>query len=91
MEEEPSEDPNTISIGTERTRARVYVFGEISDTADAPVSKEVVSMYCGGRYAGKRTTDTDGYFEFSFKRPSKPIRCYAEDTSGGRSRRITVR
>lgn len=84
-------NPNSISIGTERTRTRVYVFGEVLDDADVPQAELSVKMNCGGRVVATRTTDLEGYYEFIFKRPSKPVRCYTEDATGARSRRITVR
>lgn len=88
-ESEPN--PNSISISTERTRTRVYVFGEVLDDADVPQAEISVKVNCGGRVVATRTTDLEGYYEFLFKRPSKPVRCYAEDATGARSRRITVR
>lgn len=88
-QEEP--DPNSISIGTERTRTRVYVFGEIVDSTDVPEANLGVKLVCGGRVAGTKKTDAEGYYEFVFRRPSKPVRCYIEDDTGSRSRRITVR
>ncbi len=88
---EAEPDPNSISIGTERTRTRVYVFGDVMDSADVPQPYLTVKMNCGGRIAATRSTDDEGYYEFVFKRPSRPVRCYAEDSMGARSRRITVR
>jgi subtilisin family serine protease len=88
---ETEPDPNSISIGTERTRTRVYVFGEVMDPADVPQSYLTIKMKCRGRVAATRTTDDEGYYEFVFRRPSRPVRCYAEDSTGARSRRITVR
>jgi subtilisin family serine protease len=88
---EAKPDLNSISIGTERTRTRVYVFGEIMDSADVPQPYLTVKMNCGGRVAATRTADDEGYYEFVFRRPSRPVRCYAEDSTGARSRRITVR
>ena len=82
---------NSVSIGTERTRTRVYVFGEVLDDTDVPQTDLSVKMNCGGRVAATKTTDLDGYYEFVFRRPPKPVRCYAEDATGARSRRITVR
>ena len=88
---EPEPDPNTISIKTERTRTRVYVFGEVFDDADAPQIYLSVKITCGGRGVATKRTDSDGYYEFALRRPSRPVRCYVEDKTGGRSRRITVR
>ena len=91
METPVQDEPNGISIAAERTRTRVYIFGEVYDVNDVAQAGEAVTLYCSGRAAAKKRADADGYFEFTFKRPSRPIRCWAEDTSGGRSRRITVR
>ena len=92
METPPAdENPNEISIAIERTRRKVYIFGQVLDSTDAPVSNLNVSLVCDNRGVGTRSTDTDGYYEFVFKRPSRPIRCWATEPSGGRSRRITVR
>ncbi|MEY4668844.1 MAG: hypothetical protein RL518_1543 [Pseudomonadota bacterium] len=88
---ETEPDPNTVSISTERTRTRVYVFGDIISYDDTPQSNLLVKMICGGRAVATRRTDTEGYYEFVFRRPARPIRCYAEDATGARSRRITVR
>ena len=88
---EPEPDPNTISIKTERTRTRVYVFGEVFDDADAPQIYLPVKITCGGRVVATKRTDSDGYYEFALRRPSRPVRCYVEDKTEGRSRRITVR
>jgi len=88
---EPEPDPNTISIKTERTRTRVYVFGEVFDDTDAPQIYLSVKITCGGRGVATKRTDSDGYYEFALRRPSRPVRCYVEDKTGGRSRRITVR
>lgn len=88
---EAEPDPNSISIGTERTRTRVYIFGDVTDSADVPQPYLTVKMKCGGRIAATRSTDDEGYYEFVFRRPSRPVRCYAEDSTGARSRRITVR
>ena len=84
-------NPNSVSIGTERTRTRVYVFGEVLDDTDVPQAELSVKMNCGGRVVATRRTDLEGYYEFVFRRPSRPVRCYAEDATGARSRRITVR
>jgi hypothetical protein len=67
------------------------VFGEVFNDADVPQYKLSVKMNCGGKVVGTRTTDVEGYYEFLFRRPSRPVRCYAEDATGARSRRITVR
>lgn len=91
METPPQDDPNSISISLDRTRSKVFIFGEIFTSADAPVVGETVELYCGGRSAGTKTTDSEGYYEFVFKRPKRPIRCYTQDSNGDRSRRITVR
>ena len=91
METPVEDEPNHISIAAERTRTRVYIFGEVYDVNDVAQAGEPVTLYCSGRAAAKKRADSEGYFEFAFKRPSRPIRCWAEDTSGGRSRRITVR
>jgi hypothetical protein len=94
MMETPAEsepNPNSVSIGTERTRTRAFVFGEVMDDADIPQIEISVKMNCGGRVVGTKRTDVEGYYEFGFRRPSRPIRCYAEDATGARSRRITVR
>jgi len=84
-------NPNTVSIGTERTRTRVYIFGEVSDDTDVPQYNLAVKMNCGGRVVGTKRTDADGYYEFVFRRPTRPVRCYAEDETAARSRRITIR
>lgn len=91
METPVQDEPNDISIAIERTRTRVYIFGEVYDENDVAQTREPVTLYCNGRAAATKRTDSEGYFEFTFRRPSRPIRCWAEDTSGGRSRRITVR
>ena len=91
METPVQDEPNDISIAAERTRTRVYIFGEVYDVNDVAQAGEPVTLYCSGRATAKKRADSDGYFEFAFRRPSRPIRCWAEDTSGGRSRRITVR
>lgn len=91
METPVEENPNSISISAERTRTRVYIFGEVLDSTDAPKSGEKVQLYCGGRIAGTKRTDAEGYYEFVFKRPARPVRCYSQDSNGDRSRRITVR
>jgi len=88
---ESQPNPNTVSIGTERTRTRVYIFGEVSDDTDVPQYNLAVKMNCGGRVVGTKRTDADGYYEFVFRRPTRPIRCYAEDETAARSRRITIR
>jgi hypothetical protein len=91
METPVQDEPNDISIAIERTRTRVYIFGEVYDANDVAQTREPVTLYCNARAAATKRTDSEGYFEFTFRRPSRPIRCWAEDTSGGRSRRITVR
>ena len=91
MDTPAQEEPNDISIGAERTRTRVYIYGEITDVNEKPQEGERVTLYCSGRAAATKRTDSEGYYEFVFKRPSRPVRCYTEDESGGRSRRITVR
>jgi subtilisin family serine protease len=88
---ESQPNPNTVSIGTERTRTRVYIFGEVSDDTDVPQYNLAVKMNCGGRVVGTKRTDADGYYEFVFRRPTRPVRCYAEDETAARSRRITIR
>jgi subtilisin family serine protease len=91
MDTPTQDEPNDISIAAERTRTKVYVFGEVFDVNDVAQVAEPITLYCSGRAAATKRTDSEGYFEFVFKRPSRPIRCWAEDTTGGRSRRITVR
>ena len=91
METPPQDEPNSLSIAAERTRSKVYIFGEVLNSSDAPQVGEKVQMYCGGRLAGTKRTDSDGYYEFVFKRPARPMRCYSQDSHGDRSRRITVR
>lgn len=83
--------PNDVSIGTERSRKRTYIFGEVVDYQDTPVANETVTLFCNKQAVGTRTTDSEGYYEFSFKRPARPITCYSEDSTGERSRRIRVR
>ena len=83
--------PNDVSIDTERNRKKTYIFGEVVDYQDTPVANETVTLYCNKQAVGTRTTDSDGYYEFSFRRPARPITCYSEDSTGERSRRIRVR
>lgn len=83
--------PNDVSIGTERSRKRTYIFGEVVDYQETPVANETVTLFCNKQAVGTRTTDSEGYYEFSFKRPARPITCYSEDSTGERSRRIRVR
>lgn len=89
VDEDP--EPNSVSIGKERTRSRIYIFGEIFDENDAPQTSLSVKMICGGRTMATKRTDGEGYYEFAFRRPARPLRCFAEDDTGSRSRRITVR
>jgi len=91
MDTPVEENPNSISITSERTRTRVYIFGEVLDSTDAPQVAEPVQLYCGGRLIGTKQTDSEGYYEFVFRRPARPVRCFAQDSNGDRSRRITVR
>jgi subtilisin family serine protease len=91
MDTPVEEEPNSISIGAERSRTRVYIYGEVNDQNEAPQVGERLTLYCSGRAAATKRTDSEGYYEFVFRRPSRPVRCYTEDTTGGRSRRITVR
>jgi subtilisin family serine protease len=85
--------PNSISVSRERTRTRIYVFGEVLDDADIPQTGLTVKMYCGGRLAGTKRTDSDGYYEFAFRRVRKSIRCFIEasDEAQSRSRRFILR
>ena len=88
---DPEPEPNSISIGKERTRSRIYIFGEIFSEDDVPQTSLSVKMICGGRTMATKKTDGEGYYEFAFRRPARALRCFAEDDTGSRSRRITVR
>jgi hypothetical protein len=50
-----------------------------------------VNLLCGGRLVATKTTDSEGYFEFKFKRPAKPVPCWAQEATGVLSRRLRVR
>lgn len=91
MEPPADGEPNDVSIDTERTRRKVFIFGEVFSFQDAPVANETVTLYCNKKAVGKKVTDDEGYYEFSFKRPARPITCFSEDSTGERSRRIRVR
>lgn len=91
METPPQDEPNSLSIAADRTRAKVFIYGEVTNSSDAAVVGEPVELFCGGRSLGTKATDSDGYYEFVFRRPKKPTRCFTQDSSGDRSRRITVR
>jgi hypothetical protein len=67
------------------------VYGEISSANKTPLGATSINLLCGGRVAGTKTSDSDGYFEFKFKRPSKPVQCWAQDATGATSRRVRVR
>jgi len=89
-EPEPRE-PNSLSISIERSKRRVYIFGEIRDTHKNLLSDENVNLVCRRTEIATQTSDAEGYYEFSLRRPRKVMTCWVEDDAGTRSRRIRVR
>ena len=82
---------NKLTLFTSRSTTKVFVYGEILGSNKLPLPSAPISLLCGGRVAGIKTSDSDGYFEFKFKRPSKPVQCWAQDASGATSRKVRVR
>lgn len=90
--DDPSEgEANQLTIGVERSKKKVFIFGEIKDANDAPINGATISLLCRGTVVGKKQSNADGYYEFGFKRPKKQTICWAEDDDGNQSRRIKVR
>lgn len=85
------EDPNELTLSVEKTRSRIFLFGEITDSFDKPVANETISLLCRGDTIRSKMSDQDGYYEFSIRRPRKPVSCWVEDSMGNRSRRVKVR
>lgn len=88
---QPADGVNQLSVSIERTRTRAYVFGEITDENDQPLDDATITLTCGGATVGTKKSDSDGYYEFRMKRPSKPIVCFTYDSDGNRSRRVRIR
>ena len=80
-----------LTVFTSRTGGKVFVYGEISSANKTPLGATSVNLLCGGRVAGTKASDSDGYFEFKFKRPTKAVQCWAQDATGATSRRVRVR
>lgn len=90
--DEPGYDePNSLSISIERSRRRVFIFGEIRDSDENLLADENVNLVCRRTEIATQTSDTEGYYEFSLRRPRKVMTCWVEDDAGTRSRRIRVR
>jgi subtilisin family serine protease len=93
--EEPDEpgydEPNYLTIGVERSKRRVFIFGEIRDSEDNLLADENVTLVCRRTEIAAQTSDAEGYYEFSLRRPRKVMTCWVEDDEGTRSRRIRVR
>jgi hypothetical protein len=88
---QPADGINQLSISIERTRTRAYVFGEITDENDQPLYGAAVTLTCGGTTVAAKKSESDGYYEFRMRRPSKPVVCFTYDSEGNRSRRVRVR
>lgn len=90
--DDPSEgEPNQLTIGIERAKRKVFIFGEIKDPSDAPLNGANIYLLCRGTVVGTKQSNAEGYYEFGFKRPKKQTICWAEDDDGNQSRRIKVR
>lgn len=85
------EDPNELTLSIEKTRSRIFLFGEITDYLDKPVVNERLTLLCRGETTRSKLSDDEGYYEFVIRRPRRPIYCWVEDSSGNRSRRVKVR
>ncbi len=84
-------EPNSLSISLERSRRKVYIFGEIRDSSENLLADENVTLVCRKTEIATQTSDDEGYYEFSLRRPKKVMTCWVEDDMGTRSRRIRVR
>jgi hypothetical protein len=90
--DEPGYDePNSLSISIERSRRRVFIFGEIRDSENNLLADENVTLVCRKTKIAAHASDAEGYYEFSLRRPRKVLTCWVEDDAGTRSRRIRVR
>lgn len=85
------EEPNSLTIAIERSKRRVFIFGEIRDSEDNLLADENVTLVCRRTEIATQTSDAEGYYEFSLRRPRKVMTCWVEDDEGTRSRRIRVR
>ncbi len=85
------EEPNYLKIAVERSKRRVFVFGEIRDSEDNLLADENVTLVCRRTEIATQASDAEGYYEFSLRRPKKVMTCWVEDDEGTRSRRIRVR
>lgn len=90
-DEPGSGEPNSLSISVERSKRRVYIFGEIRDSDENVLADENVTLVCRRTEIATQVSDEEGYFEFSLRRPKKVMTCWVEDDAGTRSRRIRVR
>ena len=93
---EPTEPPvdspyREISLSLERMKRSAYLFGVVQDENEVPVKGVRLALRCNSRLIGYRTTDDDGYFEFSMRRPSSKVSCFVEDDDGNTSRRLRFR
>ena len=90
--DDPSEgEPNQLTIGVERAKKKVFIFGDIMQPNDAPINGAYITLLCRGTAVGTKQSNADGYYEFGFKRPKKQTICWTEDDDGNRSRRVKVR
>ena len=90
--DDPSEgEPNQLTIGVERAKKKVFIFGDIMQPNDAPINGAYITLLCRGTAVGTKQSNADGYYEFGFKRPKKQTICWTEDDDGNRSRKVRVR
>ena len=90
--DEPGYDEqNSLTIAIERSKRRVFIFGEIQDSENNMLADENVTLVCRRTEIATQTSDAEGYYEFSLRRPKKVMTCWVEDDEGTRSRRIRVR
>jgi subtilisin family serine protease len=83
--------PNSVTVAVERSRRRVFVFGEIRDSERNLLADENVTLVCRRTEIATQVSDAEGDYEFSLRRPRKVMTCWVEDDAGTRSRRIRVR
>lgn len=81
----------TLSLKSRRTGQRVLLFGNARNAAKTGVGNIKIRLYCSSLSTKSQTTDDDGFYGFKITRPRRSVTCYVRDSSGHRSKKLTVR